>query len=190
MALPAAERIAGVPDSEWKTAVEWKEGATMILSERKPRLARVLGAVGAILGGIVACMVLQPLLSERARHYRFEQFANSDVVAQERSKILSEEKMGRLTPCDLDDSPDALPSDSVCFDSAVDGGGIRSIGWNQYYAVVSIETAEGQTLYSIPEPADWKFCVALLFPVAGFFILWGAVRAIGRMGTDPDENLF
>jgi hypothetical protein len=61
-----------------------KRGATMNLMEGTRRLALLLGATGAILGGFASCMELQTVLSQRARHNRFEELANSDVVRQER----------------------------------------------------------------------------------------------------------
>ena len=59
----------------------------MNLREGTRRLALLLGVVGAILGGIASYLVLQPALEQRARHNRFEQLANSDVVKQERKAI-------------------------------------------------------------------------------------------------------
>jgi hypothetical protein len=55
----------------------------MNVREGSRRLALLLGAVGAILGGIASYLELQSLLEQRERHNRFEQFANSDVVRQE-----------------------------------------------------------------------------------------------------------
>ena len=56
----------------------------MNLREGTRRLALLLGVVGAILGGFASYLFLQPALEQRARHNRFEQLANSDVVKQER----------------------------------------------------------------------------------------------------------
>ena len=55
----------------------------MNLREGMRRLALFLGAVGAILGGFASYLELQSVLNQGARHSRFEQLANSDVIQQE-----------------------------------------------------------------------------------------------------------
>lgn len=55
----------------------------MNLKEGTRRLALLLGAAGAILGGIASYIELQEVFSQRARHNKFEQLASSDVVKQE-----------------------------------------------------------------------------------------------------------
>ena len=57
----------------------------MNLKEGTRRLALILGAVGALLGGFASYMELQTVLSQRALHNKFERFANSDVVTQARA---------------------------------------------------------------------------------------------------------
>lgn len=57
----------------------------MNLKEGTRRLALLLGAVGAILGGFASYVGLQPLIRQRADQQRFEQLANSDIVKQERA---------------------------------------------------------------------------------------------------------
>ncbi len=59
----------------------------MNLREGTRRLALLLGGAGAILGGFASYLELQPVLSQRARHNKFEQLANSDVVKQERKTL-------------------------------------------------------------------------------------------------------
>ena len=55
----------------------------MNLKEGTRRLALLLGAVGAIFGGFSSYLELHTILEQRARHNRFEQLANSDVVRQQ-----------------------------------------------------------------------------------------------------------
>jgi hypothetical protein len=55
----------------------------MNLREGTRRLALLLGAVGAVLGGFASYTELQTVLAQRERHNKFEQLANSDVVRQE-----------------------------------------------------------------------------------------------------------
>jgi len=61
----------------------WKREATMNLNEGTRRLALLLGAVGAIFGGFASYLELHTILEQGARHNKFEQLANSDVVKNE-----------------------------------------------------------------------------------------------------------
>jgi len=67
--------------------------------------------------------------------------------------------------------------------SEVDKSGIKAINWSQDYAVESIETGDGQTLYPTPATSAWTYLLIALFPILGFFIPWGAVRAIAWVGA-------
>jgi hypothetical protein len=144
------------------------------LKEGTRRLALLLGAVGAILGGFVSYLELDSVMAERARHNRFEHLANSVVVQQERKTLQA--------PPDF--IPDLPPGAKlVHLPSKVNQGGIKSIHWTDDYGVESIETEDGQTLYPTPVPSAWVYLLAALFPVLGFFIPWGAIRAIGWVGA-------
>lgn len=57
----------------------------MNLREGTRRLALLLGAVGAILGGFVSYLEFQSILNQKEHHNKFEKLANSDVVRQEQS---------------------------------------------------------------------------------------------------------
>jgi hypothetical protein len=59
--------------------------ARMNLREGTRRLALLLGALGAIVGGFASYMELQSVMDQRARHNKFEQLAASDVVKRERA---------------------------------------------------------------------------------------------------------
>jgi len=63
------------------------------------------------------------------------------------------------------------------------GGEIKTITWTKTYMIESIETQDGQTLYPTPAPSAWLYLLIALLPVLGFFIPWGAIRAIGWVGT-------
>lgn len=67
--------------------------------------------------------------------------------------------------------------------SEIEKAGVKSIQWTKQRGVESIETQDGQTLYPIPAPSAWLYLLVPLFPVLGFFIPWGAVRAIGWVGA-------
>ncbi len=61
----------------------------MNLSEGTRRLALVLGGLGAIAGGVLSYVYLQPILHQRELHKAFEQLSNSDVVKEQRKTLQS-----------------------------------------------------------------------------------------------------
>jgi hypothetical protein len=176
----------------------------MNLREGTRRLALLLGVVGAILGGVVSYLELQTVLQQRARHNRFEQLANSDVVQQARASIEVSESgpsqnpppakfdwsVVRICPSEtgkqyLDDNGNPIPAKadrSGCY-TEVDRGGIKTIHWTKDLRAESIETEDVETLYPTAAPAAWEYLLVALFPILGFFIPWGAVRATGWVGA-------
>ncbi len=72
--------------------------------------------------------------------------------------------------------------------STVNQGGINSIHWTKDLGVESIETGDGQAVYPTPAPSAWSYLLIVLFPILGFFIPWGAVRAIGWVGAGFKES--
>jgi hypothetical protein len=219
------------------------ERAAMNLKEGTRRLALLLGAVGAILGGFVSYFDLQSVMDQRSRHNRFEKLANSDVVKQEQKswsltlvytpdkaiesfRRLPENQQrdvyGRLTQkeqVDLlaklncepvqpgapstdetrknlltdpkspgwevlpgleKDDPYACTAEPIDLPtSTVNKGGIKAVRWSKTLAVDSIETEDGSLLLPTPAPSVWEYLLVALFPLLGFFVPWGAVRAIG-----------
>lgn len=151
----------------------------MNLREGTRRLALLMGIVGAILGGFASyyeLQTVQTVLRERADHKQFEQLANSDAVSRER-------QMKKAWFAKVTRSPSLFPyvfSDSD-FSTKVDKGGVHMIGWTQDFDVASIQTQDGQMLYPTSAPAwPWWDCLLIaIYPVLGFFIPRGAVRAIG-----------
>jgi hypothetical protein len=75
------------------------------------------------------------------------------------------------------------PDDWKVIADEVDRGGIKTIHWTKDYGIESIDTEDGQTLYPTPAPSAWRYLLIVLFPILGFFIPWGAVRAIGWVGA-------
>jgi len=67
--------------------------------------------------------------------------------------------------------------------STVNESGIKTVHWTKKLDVESIETDDGQTIYPTSAPPAWMYFLIALFPVLGFIIPWGAVRAIGWVGT-------
>ena len=177
----------------------------MNLREGTRRLALLFGVVGAIAGGFFSYLTLQPALDQRASHNKFEQLANSDVVQQKRKVLQTQIDLSAglvpsppigasggpppgsiIKPIGPQQASGVQPNAGVQFDmstfipipSVVMKGGIKTINWSQDYRVVSIETEDGQTLYPTPAPSAWTYLLIGLFPILGFFIPWGAIRAI------------
>jgi hypothetical protein len=221
----------------------------MNLREGTRRLALLLGGLGAIAGGVLSYVYLQPVMHQREMHKAFEQLANSDVVKEQRKTLQSPDpyasiakpispppsgyaidpKTGeRIAEYDAQGKPitelppgailkptpqhgraklsDIAPpprykidpntgervedsggvldwSKAVPVSTQVNKGGITTINWGHDYEVASIETSDGETLSPTPAPAAWEYLLVVLFPVAGFVIPWGAVRAIGWVGA-------
>lgn len=161
----------------------------MNLKEGKRRLALLLGVVGAIFGGFASYAELQSVLGQRARHVRFEQLANSDVVQQERKLRFHTDRATGVT-LDWGEAFDAQgnrisdpPLEFASVPSEVDKGGISAINWTKDIHVASIELQDGQMLYPTPAPGVWSYLLIAILPVLGFFIPWGTVRAIGWVGA-------
>jgi hypothetical protein len=145
------------------------------LKEGTRRLALLLGAAGAILGGFASYLELKDVLNQRVRHDRFEQLAASDIVRQERQKLKMD--LPRLT--------NPTVTDSSGWESGVYpiATGIKTIHWGKDYGVYSIETEDGLTFFPTPTPAAYNYLLIVLWPCLGFFIPWGAIRAIGWVGA-------
>jgi hypothetical protein len=121
--------------------------------------------VGALFGGFLSYSELQSVIRQRADHQRFEQLAASDVVQQERKNCLS-------------DNP---PPGYARLDSQLqaNSAGIKAISWTENCKCLMIETDASEWLSQDRAPGAWEFLLTALFPILGFFIPWGTVRAIG-----------
>ena len=137
------------------------------LKEGTRRTALLLGVVGALLGGFVSCMDLQSVWEQRVDHNRFERLANSDVVQQERKKIADWKTI------------DPKTGERIQWGDHVDKGDIKTIQWSTDNEVESIFTEDGQVLFPTAAPIAWEYLWIPLFTLLGFFVPWGAVRAIG-----------
>lgn len=159
----------------------------MNLREGTRRLALLLGVIGLILGGFVSYFQLQSTMSQRANHQRFERLANSALIKKAENWIAlpqgqRDEVMGRMTPEQKRQLAGALGfngTSSLSHVGEINQDGIKSIYWTTNHQVDSIETLDGQTLYSTPAPGAWSYLLIGIFPVLGFFIPWAAVRAVG-----------
>ena len=147
----------------------------MNLKEGTRRLALLLGVIGTILGGIASYIELRNVLSEMEYHDRFERLANSDVVQQERKSLA-----GWV-------SIDPKTGERIQWDQQVDKGGIKTIHWTKNNEIESIET-ENQRVYPTAAPSARQYSLIALFPILGFLIPWGAVRAIGWLGAGFVES--
>ena len=141
----------------------------MNLREGTRRLALLLGVAGAVAGGVFAYAQLQSTMRQRVDHKHFDQLANSSDVQRERQE--TRQQLQRLR--------NPTVTDPSGWESPIDASDIKKITWGKNYAVASIQTQDGQTLYPTPAPGAWAYAAIALLPLLGFFIPWGAVRAIG-----------
>lgn len=145
----------------------------MNLREGTRRLALLIGAVGAILCCLFSLAQLQSLMRQRAEQKQFEKLANSQVVQQDRYDLLAD--CVKQIPPKLDLS--------AGLSSHLHKDGINTITWSSGCQIASITTEDGQTVYPMPEPGAWSYVLIAILPLPGFFIPWGATRAIGWVGA-------
>lgn len=145
----------------------------MNLHEGTRRLALLLGVIGFIVGGVASYLELQNVLDQRMRHNKFEQLADSDTAKKA--------KPGPFGPAEPDDPWEkaAITDLNGTVPYEIDKDGIKKIHWTEDYNFESIETEDGQTLYPVSAPNIWLYLLIVLFPILGFFIPWGTIRAIG-----------
>ena len=135
----------------------------------------LLGAAGAIIGGVFAYAQLQSTMRQRADHKQFEQLADSQVARAARYSAQQHD------PWELyaTDPWKRAAAEYRKQQADVNNGGIKTIHWGEGFVVASIETQDGQTLYPTPAPGVWSYFLIAILPMLGFFIPWGAVRALG-----------
>ena len=170
----------------------------MNFREGTRRLALLLGVLGTIAGGFASYLELQSVLSQRARHNKFEQLAASDVVQRECKNIQAQPNGWQIVPDDKlaknagpsykhfvadDGGPSEWDAQGNPISSRLNRGDVRTIHWTKDFRVESLETVDGQTLYPTPAPAAWGYLFIALCPILGFIIPWGTVRAIGWVGA-------
>ena len=93
----------------------------MNLKEGTRRLALLLGAVGAIVGGVASYSELQTILKLRASHNRFEQLAASPVAQQARRSL--------EVVCADGHADNQCGDEQYVPMSEVNSGGIKTIYW-------------------------------------------------------------
>jgi hypothetical protein len=89
---------------------------------------------------------------------------------------------------DIDLSAGFVPlvPDSVA--SAARKEGIKSILWNKNLEVQSIEKEDGDVVIPAQPPSLWTYLLVVFFPVVGFVIPWGAIRALMWVGYGFTES--
>lgn len=136
------------------------------------RLAVFAGILGAIAGGFHAYKELQDIPAERFQHKVFEELAASDDVTKEQTRLRAEEKTRLRAGIEVSSVPW----------SEVNGERIKTIFWNRDFSVYFFEMEDGGDVSSEPSPSAWTYLLGVVFPALGFFIPWGAIRAIGWVG--------
>jgi hypothetical protein len=132
-------------------------------------MALLLGVVGVILGAFASYIEVQETLRRRASYVEFEKLAASDVVHQERKKCL------------LDNPPPGYAHEGSR--PPVNEFGITGINWTQDCRAAMIYTDTGQVFYQELAPHAWEYLLIAVCPALGFFVPWGAVRAVGWVGV-------
>lgn len=177
----------------------------MNFREGTRRLALLLGVAGLLFGCFVSYLQVQSTMRQRAEHQRFEHLANSQIAKQDRVEIQ------QFIPTPTEDGPVTMTGPdgktyhfpegtnkesatayfglegkgphSSAIDDPIHKDGIEVIHWTKNLNVASIDTQDGQTLYPTPAPGAGSYLLICILPLLGFFIPWGAIRAIGWVGA-------
>ncbi|HEY4356164.1 MAG TPA: hypothetical protein VGN16_10490 [Acidobacteriaceae bacterium] len=134
-------------------------------------MALLLGVAGAVAGGFVSYLQLQTISAEKTGHAKFEALASSNAVEQ-----LRKSQAGWHTI-------DPKTGERTEWDQQVGKDGIESIHWTRDSAIGFIVVDDGHFLFPTPAPSAREYLLVVLFPVVGFFIPWGIIRAIGWVGS-------
>jgi len=72
--------------------------------------------------------------------------------------------------------------------SIVNSDSIKTIYWTKDYGVESIDTEDGQTLVPTLPPTLRSYLLIVTYPILGFLVPWGLIRATGWVGAGFFEN--
>ncbi len=173
----------------------------MNLREGTRRLALLLGVVGAIAGGFASYSELLTVLEQWARHNRFEQLAASPFVQHAQESCYASSPKPEHGPWDKYQAPQQIPPPvpkgarfiseaPYCFvpfddpnaiyytPSESNSDGIRTVHFEDS-EIAAIKTSDGDIFYPTAATSAWLLLLIVLYPILGFLIPWGAVRAIG-----------
>lgn len=149
----------------------------MNAKEGMRRLGLLLGVVGAVSGAFVSYIDLHDTISARSRYRVYDSLVKSDLVQQYRNNHFPR---GSVPP---GYNPEA---------DTVDKNGIKTIHWKsetydektKHLEIEFIEMADGTTVYpaALTPPGMWAYLRPALFPLLGFLIPFGAIRALTWVG--------
>lgn len=165
----------------------------MNFKEGMRRVGVLLGLAGAVVGGLFAHGQVTQLWAIHSANREFETALGSPTV---RSVTAALQKY-RREPWNTFRSGeflDYVPKDEMISRSApkedrvdvtviqVDHGGVKYMTSDQAGLVQSIVLTTGEHLYQREAPALGAFLVPILYPLVGFLVPWGAIRAITWIG--------
>jgi hypothetical protein len=64
----------------------------------------------------------------------------------------------------------------------VNGNWARDLFWQDGHVAYFV-LADGSFYFDTPRPSKWLFPMVLLFPVLGFLVPWGLMKALSKMGV-------
>lgn len=178
----------------------------MSFKEGTRRLALLVGAVGAIAGGIASYAILGDAMEARPRYKAFERLVTSDAVQQERRYLFSLYPSADAVPdsanfaTDFSTAPKLppLPQGTVlrpispppgfvplvpeAVASEASKEGIKSVLWNKKLEIQSIEMYDGDVVIASQGPGLWPYLFGITLPILGFVVPWGAIRCLAWVG--------
>jgi hypothetical protein len=184
----------------------------MNFSEGMRRLGILLGALGGLVGGVVGYIGAQPLWAARANHKRFASLMALPAMRKvtmevKHSGTISagvpsfEDFMkeysdtGRIFTGRLKDLEGVEVFESTYADGSRDifkaspllkgnPDGIEKVHIDATGVISSIGLSTGETIYQTDLPSFFRAYLApALFPLAGFLLPWGALKAVAWVGA-------
>jgi hypothetical protein len=140
----------------------------MNLQEGTRRLALLLGIIGVIVSCFVSYSEFGSIGNQNARHAEFERltagFADSKLAQRIRQEAENDPSENSIMPgcCGIDE---------IVWD--------KNHVFNHPSGIYSVTTDGGQILYPTPAPSAGSYFLVAILPLLGFFIPWGAIRALG-----------
>ena len=138
----------------------------MNLREGSWRLALLMGVLGALVGSYWSIAIAADLVQEHNNYKLYSRLAATPAV----EAAVAERKLmvAKLPPNEtIGDSSETIQRD-----------GVHHIIFNEDGSIMWIGPMIGEPVHSTDGASFWEACLVPVFPAAGFFLLWGLIKAL------------
>jgi hypothetical protein len=133
-------------------------------------LGVLLGVTGAVVGGYLAYGDAKALWN---RHIAFKRFES----------VMTSPTMRKVGQAVRDDAQKDLDGSWATMSVSVGVGGIKEVTADRTGTISLIELSTGESVQRVEPPSMGRYLIPLLYPVLGFLLPWGAVRAVTWVGS-------